>query len=100
MKYICTHKCIFADRSIKKGQIVEISDSERKLEPAKSSFRLNEDDTAEKAPPAPKADKDALTDDEMKRRLAEWGVGFPSKITHAELIKLYASQVQSQTAGK
>ena len=97
MKLICIHKCQFRGLSIKKGALVEASEADLKTEPAKSSFVLADHDVKPTAPAdEQKPDPTDLTDEEMRRRLNEWGLTIPPKLKRAELVKLYNSQLQLQ----
>jgi len=96
-RYLCKRKCFFLDRSIRPGEIVDIPAkvAEAKADILGSSFSPFDADKAKPAAPEqnPLADPAALTDDEKKRRLVEWGVTFNSRIKKADLEKLYTEQV-------
>ncbi len=100
MQAICKFKCFFRGRSTLPGEVFTLTPEEAKSDHVKSSFTIGADqaEPAAKKPSGPP--KDELSDEEMKRRLAEWGVAFPAKIVHADLIKLYTSQAQAQEPGK
>lgn len=99
MKYICTFKAFFHGRTFIPGETVDMTEAEAKLDNVKSSFKPAEPAAAPVKPS--KANKDELSDDEMKRRLMEMGVNFPSRIAHDALLKLYNDQMSAnKEAGK
>lgn len=93
MKLICKHKCFFNGRSVKPGDVVDISPALAETDLVKASFKAPEGDKP--AEPG-KPEGDELSPDEMKRRLTEWGVAFTARISKADLVKLYTTQLQAQ----
>lgn len=117
MKFICTRKCFFHGRSIKPDTIVDIPESEAKLDIVKSSFKplgkpaavpekdtkppskQPADDSGKKTPPPIDGDikvdgsNDELSVEELRRRLDAWGIVYAHNAGKKRLTELYLQQL-------
>ena len=95
MKFVCTHKCFFQDRSIKDRQVVEIAESDV-TDLVRSSFRPVEQDerveASEHRTDDERSSPTEMTMSEMKRRLDAIGVSYGARITKPALTELYLAQ--------
>ena len=109
MKAICKRKCQFRGRTVKPGEEFDILPREA-TDLVRASFVLRgEQDwdapaapvATENAPAAtgPQEDRSGLTIDELRRRLAEFGVAYKARDSRDTLMALYLAQV-NQTPGE
>lgn len=104
MKLQCIRKCFFRDRLWKRGQTIDLPESDMSLDIVKSSFAIPDDaptppkatTLADEQPPKD-ADKDSLSHAELKRRLTAMGIAFRGNASRDVLDKLYQEQVALQS---
>jgi hypothetical protein len=94
MKALCTHKCFFRGRSIKPGEVIEITEAEAKTGIVGSSF-ATEFDPTQAAPVKP---DNGLTAENLRLRLTEMGIAFKARDDKATLEKLYTDALAAKTA--
>ena len=106
MKAICTHRCQYRGHSIKKGDILDF-EPRQATDQVRASFKPLEgtwpdaakvpDSDDGKKPEEPAIKTRPLPIAEIKRRLDEIGIKYPSRATQAELEDLYMAQVNATT---
>lgn len=98
MQAVCRLKCFVRGRSIKPGEILDLTKAESKMDVFVSSFTIEPDALAAAIAkkPAPSAD-DELTVDELKRRLSEAGIPFKARDTKDELMAAWLKVAGANT---
>jgi hypothetical protein len=112
VKAVCKRKCQFRGRTVKPGEEFDILPREA-TDLVRASFVLRGEQDWD-APAAPVAtenapaatgpqsapeDRSGLTIDELRRRLAEFGVAYKARDSRDTLMALYLAQV-NQTTGE